>query len=40
VKDDAEKKLGCKFEKYKALEYQTQVVAGLNYRIIVRINLH
>jgi len=36
VKEEAEVCLKRKFEMYKALEYQTQIVAGINYRIIVR----
>ncbi|XP_065906499.1 cystatin-B-like [Dysidea avara] len=38
VKVAAEEKLSMKFEVYKAFEYQSQVVAGMNYRINVQIS--
>jgi len=35
VKVDAEKKLGKKFPMYKAIDYETQTVGGLNFKIKV-----
>ncbi|KAJ3187673.1 hypothetical protein HDU85_006066 [Gaertneriomyces sp. JEL0708] len=35
VRPDLEKRVGRTFPKYKAFKYATQVVAGLNYFIVV-----
>ena len=37
---DAEEKLKMKFDAYKALEYETQVVAGANFKIVVSSELY
>ena len=35
VKKEAEEKVGMVFQMYNAIEYQTQVVAGTNFKILV-----
>ncbi|KAK6169441.1 hypothetical protein SNE40_020498 [Patella caerulea] len=37
IRDDLEKRVGRKFTKYRAVEYKSQVVAGMNY--IVKIHV-
>ncbi|XP_065906498.1 cystatin-B-like [Dysidea avara] len=37
VKKAAEEQVGMVFKVYKAIEYQTQVVAGTNFRIIIKV---
>ncbi|XP_065907444.1 cystatin-B-like [Dysidea avara] len=37
VKEEAEKKMGYRFEMYKAVEYQSQMVTGTNFRIVMQV---
>ena len=39
MKKEAEEKVGMVFQMYNAIEYQTQVVAGTNFKILVSSSL-
>ncbi|XP_065906497.1 cystatin-A-like isoform X2 [Dysidea avara] len=38
VKVDAEKRLGKRFAMYKAIDYETQTVDGLNFKVKVQVS--